>query len=386
MDSVCREQEALGGLRRARVDRTIFDDDRVLANLLKNEQKYMPSSHYFKTLQPDLKPFMRKMVTDWMLEVCEEQQCEDDVFSLAVNYLDRFLSQVTVQKQHLQLVAAVAMFVASKLKESQPLTADKLVLYTDNSITYEQMLTWELLLLGRLRWDVASVTPHDFFDQILWRLRGIPKRLVTKIRRHAQHFANLTATDFKFIHYPPSMIAACCISAAIAGLNDEAGLAAAQSAASAAFFAAAAVAAASSSSSSSSASSSSSRNPFHPLNNGVLGASSSSSSASSSSSPFLPEFNFDLIDLELIFDQLQRITDIDAECLRQCHEQIEVLVCANSDGANGDGANGGSGAPAGSGATGADDVKNGNHGGQRSEGALTTPTDVEAVAMMISAQ
>ena len=69
MDSVHREQESIGGLRRARVDRTIFDDDRVLANLLRNEQKYMPSSHYFKTLQPDLKPFMRKMVTEWMLEV-----------------------------------------------------------------------------------------------------------------------------------------------------------------------------------------------------------------------------------------------------------------------------------------------------------------------------
>ena len=69
MDSVCREQEALGGLRRARVDRTIFDDDRVFANLLRNEHRYMPSSHYFKTLQSDLKPFMRKMVTEWMLEV-----------------------------------------------------------------------------------------------------------------------------------------------------------------------------------------------------------------------------------------------------------------------------------------------------------------------------
>ena len=96
----------------------------------------------------------------------------------------------------------------------------------------------------------------------------------------------------------------------------------------------------------------------------------------------MPEFSFGFIDLELIFDQLQRITDIDAECLRQCHEQIEVLVCANSDAA--DGVNGGGGA--GNGAASADDVKNGNHGGQRSEGALTTPTDVEAVAMMISAQ
>ena len=272
------------------------------------------------------------------------------------------------------------MFVASKLKESTPLTADKLVLYTDNSITYEQMLTWELLLLGRLRWDVAAITPHDFFDQILWRLHGVPRRLVAKIRRHAQHFASLTATDFKFIHYPPSMIAACCISAAIAGLNDEAGFAAAQAAADAAFFAAV--------NNNSSSSSSSSRQPFHPLSNGGPSWNPSSSSSSSSSS-MLPEFCFGLIDLESIFQQLQRITEIDAECLRQCHEQIEVLVCATNDvdGANGNNASGANGNNASvHGATTPNGDLNKSHGGQRREGALTTPTDVEAVAMMISAQ
>ena len=92
------------------------------------------------------------------------------------------------------------------------------------------------------------------------------------------------------------------------------------------------------------------------------------------------------MDLEFIFDQLQRITDIDAECLRQCHEQIELLVCAASD-VEGAGANGAANNAAAAGGAGAmDDHKTGSHGGQRSEGALTTPTDVEAVAMMISAQ
>ncbi|CAJ0946350.1 unnamed protein product [Ranitomeya imitator] len=137
MELLCSEVDPV---RRAQTDPTLLFDDRVLQNLLTVEERYLPQCSYFKCVQKDIQPFMRKMVATWMLEVCEEQKCEEEVFPLAMNYLDRFLAVIPTRKCHLQLLGAVCMFLASKLKETIPLTAEKLCIYTDNSIKPQELL------------------------------------------------------------------------------------------------------------------------------------------------------------------------------------------------------------------------------------------------------
>ncbi|KAM7413833.1 hypothetical protein PAMA_018901 [Pampus argenteus] len=204
-------------IRRAHRDSNLLND-RVLHALLRAEDKYLPAANYFKCVQREIVPYMRRIVATWMLEVCEEQKCEEEVFPLAMNYIDRFLSVEPTKKNHLQLLGAACMFLASKLKETIPLTAEKLCIYTDNSITPSQLRQMELLVLNKLKWDLASVTPLDFIDHFLSQL-PVWRENRPILRKHAQTFVALCATDVKFIASPPSMVAAGSLVAAVEGLQ-----------------------------------------------------------------------------------------------------------------------------------------------------------------------
>ncbi|XP_076878138.1 G1/S-specific cyclin-D2a isoform X1 [Brachyhypopomus gauderio] len=215
MELYCLEADTIV---RARPDPNLLSDDRVLQSLLTIEERFLPQCSYFKCVQKDIQPFMRRMVATWMLEVCEEQTCEEEVFPLAMNYLDRFLAVVPTRKCNLQLLGAVCMFLASKLKETRPLTAEKLCIYTDNSIRPHELLEWELVVLGKLKWNLAAVTPNDFIEHIVKKL-PLPEDKLDLIRKHVQTFIALCATDFNFVMYPPSMIATGSVAAAICGLQ-----------------------------------------------------------------------------------------------------------------------------------------------------------------------
>lgn len=117
-------------------DPTLIRDSRVLANvLLAPDMSQVKCTNYFEILQPELKPHMRKIVAEWMMEIAEDQGCQPDVFPLAISYMDRVLARVAIKKSQFQLLACVCLFIASKFKETSPLCVDKLVVYTDFSTT-----------------------------------------------------------------------------------------------------------------------------------------------------------------------------------------------------------------------------------------------------------
>jgi len=126
---------------RAIEDQGQLKDDRILQNLLRNEDKFLPIvPNYLVNIQENgLSPEMRKTVADWMLEVVREQYSQPEVFCLAINIMDRFLCHCRIHKSQLQLVASVCILLASKIREPCPIPGKTLITYTDYSITADEL-------------------------------------------------------------------------------------------------------------------------------------------------------------------------------------------------------------------------------------------------------
>lgn len=74
--------------------------------------------------------------------MCEENKSQEEVFILALNYMDRFLALTPVPRTQLQILAAACLLLASKLREPsvRGLPADLLVFYTDNAISRRDLI------------------------------------------------------------------------------------------------------------------------------------------------------------------------------------------------------------------------------------------------------
>ena len=66
---------------------------------------------------------------------------------LAVNYIDRFLSCMSVSRNKLQLVGTCCMYVASKFEEIYPPDLAEFVFITDDTYSKGQVIRMEALLL-----------------------------------------------------------------------------------------------------------------------------------------------------------------------------------------------------------------------------------------------
>ncbi|XP_034055332.1 cyclin-A2 [Gymnodraco acuticeps] len=167
------------------------------------EIKTKPKAGYMKK-QPDITNSMRAILVDWLVEVGEEYKLQNETLYLAVNYIDRFLSSMSVLRGKLQLVGTAAMLLASKFEEIYPPEVAEFVYITDDTYTKKQVLRMEHLVLKVLSFDLAAPTIIQFLTQYF-----LNKSVSKQVESLAMYLGELSLVDSDpFLKYIPSHTAA----------------------------------------------------------------------------------------------------------------------------------------------------------------------------------
>lgn len=190
----------------------------VYRYLRDSEVKHLPKANYMLK-QNDITHGMRSILVDWLVEVGEEYKLQTETLHLAVNYIDRFLSYMAVQRSKLQLVGAACMFIAAKYEEIYPPDVGEFVYITDDTYNKRQVLRMEHLVLKVLNFDLSVPTTHLFISKIIESVPG-PREEKAKIESLANYLSELALVEGQnFLRYCPSLLAASCVAMARHTLN-----------------------------------------------------------------------------------------------------------------------------------------------------------------------
>jgi hypothetical protein len=130
--------------RRERLKRLVYN----------SQQPYScPDPNFIRTAQMGvMQPTWRRKVVEWLLEFVDEFGLPNDIVAVAITYLDVYLSRKQVDKVHLQLLAMVCVFVASKFHEVEPISIQELQTLAEGGYTEKSIRDLELELLNTLNW------------------------------------------------------------------------------------------------------------------------------------------------------------------------------------------------------------------------------------------
>ncbi|KAK4749785.1 hypothetical protein SAY87_027234 [Trapa incisa] len=182
-----------------------------MASLLRAEADHMLSEAYVKSLKLEGSDFIvRKDAIFSISKIC----CRFDpaLPYLAVNYLDRFLSEQSLQKPKpwaIRLLAVSCVSLSAKMQKTEfslPCLQAACGIIFDVQ-TIERM---EMLILGALKWRMRSITPFSFvsFFIPLFKLEHPASRQALKVKARASEIIFKAQNGVKLLEFKPSDIAA----------------------------------------------------------------------------------------------------------------------------------------------------------------------------------
>ena len=133
------------------------------------EAKFMVGDYIGQ--QKEITEAMRAALVDWLVDVHQYFQLNPEALYTAVKMTDLFLSKKQVRKEHLQLVVAAALLVASKLDELNPRNleinrVDELVGVSPGAFTRDTLMKVERKMLNVLKFDLGFSLSYTYLRRL----------------------------------------------------------------------------------------------------------------------------------------------------------------------------------------------------------------------------
>lgn len=96
----------------------------------------------------------KKILIEWLGEVCKEYSLTQDTFALTIQYIDKLYSIEIPTRDKTQLMGTTCLLIASKIEEIKFPTINDLVYVSDNAFTKQEMIDEECRIVQLLNFDL----------------------------------------------------------------------------------------------------------------------------------------------------------------------------------------------------------------------------------------
>lgn len=180
----------------------------IYKHLRASETLKRPSTDFIEKIQKDINASMRAILIDWLVEVAEEYRLVPDTLYLTVNYIDRYLSGNTINRQRLQLLGVACMMIASKYEEICAPQVEEFCYITDNTYFKGEVLEMEAGVLNYLKFEMTAPTTKCFLRRFVRAAQVMSEAPLMQLECLSNYVAELSLLDYNMLQYAPSLTAA----------------------------------------------------------------------------------------------------------------------------------------------------------------------------------
>ncbi|ESQ35180.1 hypothetical protein EUTSA_v10007052mg [Eutrema salsugineum] len=165
-----------------------------------------PALGYYISTQTEVSPITRGILINWLIEVHFKFDLMHETLYLTMNLLDRYLSQVPIKKNEMQLIGVTALLLASKYEDYWHPRIKDLISISAESYTREQILGMERIMLKQLKFRLNEATPYVFMLRFLKAAQSNKK-----LEQLAFYLIELCLVEYEALKFKPSLLCASAI-------------------------------------------------------------------------------------------------------------------------------------------------------------------------------